>query len=188
MSEWNNFHYVYNEIKINAEITYNNASKDLQNDKQIFLETIKNLYYQNKGQTNDYIILIPEKLKYDETICKLYSYYMYSMLNYIKYVPDDSNFEIVQNIKNNISELHNYYISMFDNINIDYNKYIKQNKLEKEIIAIFKSLIFSYRKLKDEFNDNNILLKNNYNQLICDNNKLKNKNNKLKNKNNEFKN
>jgi hypothetical protein len=54
--------------------------------------------HQNKGQIDEYIISIPKKLKYDEKTCKLYSYYMYSMLIYIKYNPNNSNFEILQNI------------------------------------------------------------------------------------------
>ena len=96
MPEWDNYNYVLKEIKKNAQYAYNKASKDLQNNKQIFFETIKHLYYQNKGQTGEYLISIPDQFKYDEDITKSYAYYMYSML---KYDPNDPNCKIIQTIK-----------------------------------------------------------------------------------------
>jgi hypothetical protein len=180
MSEWNNFNYVLKEIKQNAKSSYFNASKDLQNNKEIFLETIKYIYYQTKGQTAEYCITIPDILKYDEDICKSYSYYMYSMLNHLKYDPNDSKFNVIQTIKNKIGNLDNYYISMY------YN----HNSSEREI-QVLKSLIFSQRKLKDKINE----LKEFLNKLDIKNNKfrdefkteIKNDYDKLKSENNELK-
>jgi hypothetical protein len=172
MSEWNDYNYVLIEIKKNALSAYNNASKDLQNDKQIFLETIKYIYYQNKGQTDESLISIPDNLKLDEKTCKLYSYYMYSMLDHFKYYPNNPNYNIIKMIVNNLTELDNYCITNAQTIHTK-----GQNNVD--FIYIFKSLIFSQRKIKDELDYNNILLKNNYNKLISENNELKDEINEL---------
>jgi hypothetical protein len=212
MSEWNDNNYVLQQIKKDAYNAYKNASIDLQNNKQIFLETIKYVYYQNKGQISDgYIvtnigqkqgdqIIIPEKFKYDEEVCQLYSYYMYSILTYN---PNDSNYNIIQTIQNNIKELDNYNILLYPLNN------------GNRFIYILKSLIFSQRKVKDElkyelndlrydlnnfkydlneFKNNFYKLKYdndniNYNlyKLKYDNNKLKDEFNKLKYHNNKLK-
>lgn len=203
MSEWDNYDYVLKQIKINAINTYNCASKDFLNNKQILLEIMKYVYIQDQFRSIN--IIIPDYLKYDEEIYESYIYNLFKIPEYFMN-SDNLNKKIIseRDIFNNITKFDNYYY-LITNINpgIDLSRELRLLKTQRKIkddLYEFKNNLYelqnNFYKLKnDYYNFNNKLnklqvlipkqetldiLKNNYNLLINDIINLKNNFDKFK--------